>query len=65
MPKMKSNKATVKRFKVTKTGKIMRRRQYGRHLRSAKSSEQKRRYNQAIRVDKTMLKTIKRLLGRA
>jgi len=44
MPKQKSRKGAVKRFKITKTGKVMRGRQLGRHIRRRKSKSQKRRH---------------------
>jgi large subunit ribosomal protein L35 len=42
MPKMKTHKATVKRLKVTGSGKIVRRRAGAAHLLSKKSSKRKR-----------------------
>ncbi|MBI1869457.1 50S ribosomal protein L35 [Candidatus Gottesmanbacteria bacterium] len=63
MPKHKTNKATLKRFKLTKTSKIIRGRQYGRHLRASKSASQKRRHKEPIQVAKGMAKTIRRLIG--
>jgi large subunit ribosomal protein L35 len=43
MPKNKTSKAAAKRFKITKTGKVMHGSQFGRHLRRKKSDTQKRR----------------------
>ncbi|GAB4193170.1 MAG: hypothetical protein Tsb0015_15770 [Simkaniaceae bacterium] len=43
MPKMKTKKAVKKRFKVTGTGKLLRRSQGRRHLLSKKPSKQKYR----------------------
>ncbi|HES58120.1 MAG TPA: 50S ribosomal protein L35, partial [Firmicutes bacterium] len=43
MPKMKTHKATAKRTKVTGSGKIMRRRAGGAHLRAKMSSKAKRK----------------------
>ena len=65
MPKQKTKKGVAKRFKITKTGKILRGRQYGKHLRAHKSKSQKRRYKEPATVAKGMQKTIKRLLGYA
>jgi large subunit ribosomal protein L35 len=42
MPKLKSNKAAKKRFKITKGLKILRRRAGGRHLLSSKSGKRRR-----------------------
>lgn len=58
---MKAKKAVIKRFKITKTGKIKRRRQMGRHLKAAKSKSQKRRHKQLSDVAKGFRKVIKAL----
>ena len=42
MPKLKTRKAAAKRFKVTGTGKFMRRRAFRNHLLDHKSSKLKR-----------------------
>ena len=42
MPKLKTHKATAKRFKLTGTGKLMRRRGEKRHLRRNRSKRAKR-----------------------
>ena len=47
MPKQKTIKAAAKRFKVTKTGKVLRRHASGRHLLSCKNSKRKRRIKKA------------------
>lgn len=41
MPKIKTRKSIVKRFKITKTGKVLRRATGQDHFRSKKSSKQK------------------------
>ncbi len=43
MPKMKTRRATTKRFKLTGTGKLMHKPTGMSHLRSGKSSRRKRR----------------------
>lgn len=43
MPKMKSRRSAVKRFKVTATGKLRRRRAYHSHLLGHKRPARKRR----------------------
>ncbi|MDQ4078094.1 MAG: 50S ribosomal protein L35 [Chloroflexota bacterium] len=45
MPKMKTHKATAKRFKVTGTGKIMRRHIGGSHLRRKASGRVRRSFD--------------------
>ncbi len=42
MPKMKSNRAAKKRFKLTGTGKVKRNKAYKRHQLTCKSTKQKR-----------------------
>jgi large subunit ribosomal protein L35 len=42
MPKMKTNRAAAKRFKMTKSGKIKRNRAKRRHILTKKSSKLKR-----------------------
>ncbi len=43
MPKLKTRKAAAKRFRLTGSGKIRRRKAYKNHLLQHKSTEQKRR----------------------
>ncbi len=50
MPKMKTNRGAAKRFTVTGTGKIRRRRAYLRHILSSKSATQKRRLRKSTLV---------------
>lgn len=65
---MKKNKTRVrkivaKRFKVTGTGKIMRRRQNSRHLRTNKSKRAIRTYRVPVEVTGKMARKIKQMLG--
>ncbi|MCC6321944.1 MAG: 50S ribosomal protein L35 [Phycisphaerales bacterium] len=64
MPKNKSHKASLKRIRITKTGKVKHNRAFGKHLRSSKSSKRLRR----LRTDKFMAspeaKRLERLLFR-
>ena len=62
MPKIKTNRATAKRFKITAKGKVKRRRAYLRHILSNKTSTQKRNLRKPALVDKSNEKAIKRLL---
>ena len=62
MPKMKTNRGAAKRFKVTGTGKVSRRRAYLRHILSTKTRKQKRHLGRATLVDATDVKAIKRLI---
>ena len=63
MPKMKSHKGARKRFKVTGTGKVKRRRAFKSHILTKKSAKRKRRLRRAdIVATRGEAKNIKRLL---
>jgi len=62
MPKIKSRKAAQKRFKLTKSGKVIRRKQNARHLRSAKSKAHQRRLKEPAVLSDKFAKKIKRML---
>ena len=55
----KTRKSIAKRFKVTGSGKVMRRSPNTRHLLSAKSRKQRRRANKSKRVDSGFEKSMK------
>ncbi len=57
--KAKTRKAVAKRFKVTGTGKILRRKQGKRHLNRRKNSKRLRRLGQAATVAACDVKNIK------
>lgn len=61
--KVKTRKIVAKRFKVTGTGKIMRRTPNMRHLRRRKSNKQLRRYRHYQEVTGVMAKKIRAMLG--
>jgi large subunit ribosomal protein L35 len=42
MPKMKTNRAAAKRFKISAGGKVMRRKAYKSHILTKKSTKRKR-----------------------
>ena len=63
MPKLKTHKGTAKRMKLTRTGKILRRRAFGGHLLAKKSKSRKRAINTTATVKGSMAKNIKRALG--
>ncbi|MFP8488109.1 50S ribosomal protein L35 [Gracilimonas sp. Q87] len=62
MPKMKSNSGAKKRFKVTGTGKIKRKKAFKRHILTKKSSKTKRQLGKDTLVDKADEKSIKKQL---
>lgn len=63
MPKIKTHSGTKKRFKITKTGKVLRRRATGNHLLQKKSASRKRRLAGTETISGKQVKTLKRKLG--
>ena len=55
----KTRKAVSKRFKITGTGKVLRRHSSRRHLLSSKSAKRKRYLSKSALVDKTDVARIK------
>jgi large subunit ribosomal protein L35 len=64
MPKMKTHSGTAKRFKLTGTGKVMRRRANRNHLFEHKSSRVTRRLAGEKAVAANDVREIKKLLGK-
>jgi large subunit ribosomal protein L35 len=64
MPKMKTHRGAAKRFKVTGTGKILRRKAYRDHLLEHKPSSRTRRLGREAEVVGGDKKRVKRMLGR-
>jgi large subunit ribosomal protein L35 len=64
MPKMKTHSGANKRFRVTGTGKVMRRRANRNHLLEHKSSTRTRRLAKDVLLSPADLKKMKRLLGK-
>ncbi len=62
MPKIKTKRGAAKRFKVSKSGKVMRRRGFKSHILSTKSRKRKRRLRQAESVSGYESKTMRRLI---
>jgi large subunit ribosomal protein L35 len=62
MPKIKTRRGTAKRFKITGSGKVLRKRAYLRHQLSAKTRKQKRHLRHSALVDATDARAIKRLI---
>ena len=62
MPKMKTNRAAAKRFKVTGTGKLKRMKANKSHILTKKSSKRKRDLRTATMTDKTNEKNMKKIL---
>ena len=64
MPKMKRNSGAKKKFKVTATGKLLRRKAKQSHNLEHKSPKQKRAFSKDHSVDPDNEKTVNRMLGR-
>ena len=58
----KTRKALLKRFRITKTGKILRRMAGQNHYRSKKTGERKRKGRKWIALSKTEAKRLKKYL---
>ena len=63
MPKMKTDKGAAKRFKITGTGKIRRRKAFMNHMLEKKPSTRTRRLKREAEVTGGDAKQVKRLLG--
>jgi len=64
MPKMKTHSGAGKRFRVTGTGKVMRRRANRAHYLEHKPSTRTRRLKNEVVVSPADQKKMKRLLGK-
>ncbi len=63
MPKLKTKRTLYKRIKITKRGKILRRRAGKSHLLTGKSRKKKRGLKRSATLDKTTAKTFKNILN--
>lgn len=63
MPKMKTHRGAAKRFKVTGSGKIMRRKAFRSHILEKKSSVRTRRLARPAEVTGGDRERVKRMLG--
>jgi large subunit ribosomal protein L35 len=64
MPKQKSHRAAKKRFKVTGSGKVLRKHAMASHYFGKKSSKRKRLFGRLESVHASDVKSVRRLLGR-
>ena len=62
MPKMKSHSGAKKRFKLSKTGKVMRGHAFKSHILTKKSTKRKRNLRKVVSADVTNTANIKRLI---
>lgn len=65
MPKQKTHKGTKKRFRVTATGKLKRKRRGKRHLNAHKTGTHMRRLSENVTMtDKMAKKIVNAILGK-
>jgi large subunit ribosomal protein L35 len=64
VPKQKTNSGAKKRFKVTGTGRILRRHAMKSHYLEKKSAKRRRAFRRDHDVDETNVRDVGRLLGR-
>ncbi len=62
MPKMKSKKGAVKRFKVSATGKVVCRKSNSSHILTKKTSKRKRGFRQSSTIKGGNEKRIKQII---
>ncbi len=63
MPKLKTHSGTKKRMKLTKTGKVLRRKATGNHLLEKKSKSRKRTHAGNVELTGKQAKNVKLNLG--
>ncbi|HZB58685.1 MAG TPA: 50S ribosomal protein L35 [Actinomycetota bacterium] len=63
MPKMKSHRGAARRFRVTKTGKILRRQTKLNHMLEKKTPAHKRRLGREVQVTAGDRRSVRRMLG--
>jgi large subunit ribosomal protein L35 len=62
VPKIKTNRAAAKRFRVTGSGKVKRNKAFKSHLLSSKGKKRKRHLRQATLVSVAETKNIRKLI---
>ena len=64
MPKQKTNSSAKKRFKITGSGRLLRRHAMQSHNLEHKSAKRKRAFGSDHAVDESDVREVRRLLGR-
>jgi large subunit ribosomal protein L35 len=62
MPKMRTHRATAKRFRITRTGKVLHRKATGNHMLTKKTGSRRRRI-EGMSETRAERATVKRMLG--
>ncbi len=60
--KLKTHRGAAKRFKVTGTGKVIRRHAFARHILTKKSSGRKRKLGKSAVLDEAEVKSVRDML---
>jgi len=63
MPKLKTKKSISKRMKITKNGKVKRRKPFGRHYKAGKSGDRRRKVRSSALCVGKVAKNMKRLIA--
>ena len=63
MPKQKTNSAAKKRFKLTGTGRVKRKKAFASHILTKKSPKRKRNLRESTLVSKADERRVKRMLN--
>lgn len=63
MPKTKTKRSAAKRFELTGTGKIRRRRSFKSHMLTKKSRDRKRELAKAALVDKVDVARVRKMIS--
>ena len=63
MPKMKTHRAAAKRFGITASGKLKRRKAYKSHILAKKTRKRKRNLRKGTLVAASDVRRVKRMLG--
>ena len=63
MPKIRTNRGAMKRFKVTGTKRIKRKKAYASHILTKKTSKRKRNLRKATLVHSTQERRVKRMIA--
>jgi len=64
MPKMKTNKAVAKRIKVTRSGKVLRRKSGSGHLKSTKTPSRRRRFRKDATLSRGFARIARKMIGK-
>jgi large subunit ribosomal protein L35 len=64
LPKLKTHKGAAARFRITRTGKVLRMKGQAGHMRRKKPSRVKRQYSGTLTASPADVPRIKRLLGK-